>query len=133
MSRSTVLITLLIVFGLAFIATAFARDLGQWENGDPAIRQWYQTLMQPDNPTVSCCGEADAYWCESHVKDGKTFCTIADVRPDEPLGRPHVEIGTEVEIPDYKLKYDKGNPTGHEIVFLSTGRYVYCFVQNGGV
>jgi len=24
-----------------------ARDLGQWENADPAIRQWYQALMQP--------------------------------------------------------------------------------------
>jgi hypothetical protein len=33
----------------------------------------------------SCCGEADAYWAdEIHVRDGKTFATITDDRPDEP-------------------------------------------------
>ena len=53
--------------------------------------------------------------------------------PDEPRGRPHVEIGTEIEIPDNKLKWDKSNPTGHGIVFLSRNRYVFCYVQPGGV
>lgn len=111
-----------------------ARDLGQWEQTDPAIRQWYAGLMQPDNPTASCCGEADAYWCDGiHVRDGKTFCTITDDRPNEPLHRTAVPIGTEIEIPDRKLKWDRGNPTGHAIVFLSSGGAVYCFVQNGGV
>lgn len=55
--------------------------------------------MQPDNPSASCCGEADAYWCDTiNVRDGKTFGTITDARPDAPLGRPHVPVGTEVEI-----------------------------------
>ena len=89
--------------------------------------------MQPDVPTVSCCGEADAYWCDGiHVKEGKTYCTITDDRDDAPLGRPHVALGTEIFIPDYKLKWDAGNPVGHAIVFLSTAGYVWCFVQNGG-
>jgi hypothetical protein len=118
----------------SLVSQAHARDLGQWEGGDPSVREWYQTLMQPDNPTVSCCGEADAYWCDAiHVRDGKTFCTITDDRPNEPLHRPPVAIGTEIEIPDRKLKWDRGNPTGHAIVFLSSGGAVYCFVQNGGV
>ena len=66
-----------------------ARDLGQWENADPAIREWYQALMQPDVPTASCCGEADAYWAdEIHVRDGKTYVIITDDRPDEPRGPP---------------------------------------------
>ena len=50
------------VLGLAFgcvIGVANARDLGQWEAGDTMVRDWYQALMQPDNPSVSCCGEAD--------------------------------------------------------------------------
>ena len=49
-----------IVLGLAFgcvLGVANARDLGQWEATDSAIREWYQALMQPDNPNVSCCGE----------------------------------------------------------------------------
>lgn len=116
-----------------------ARDLGQWENADPEIAQWYRSLMQPDNPTVSCCGEADAYWAdEIHVRDGKTFAVITDDRPDEPRRRPHVDVGTEVEIPNHKLKWDRSNPTGHGVVFMGrtdrTGEaWVYCFVQPGGV
>ncbi len=113
---------------------AWSRDLGQWENNDPAVSAWYRGLMQPDNPQVSCCGEADAYWAdEIHVRDGKTFATITDDRDDAPLRRPHIPIGTEIEIPPYKLKWDKSNPVGHNIVFLSVGGYVYCFVQAGGV
>ena len=49
---------------------AKARDLGQWENSDPAIVEWYQSLMQPDVPTASCCGEADAYWCDDYFARG---------------------------------------------------------------
>jgi hypothetical protein len=41
---------------------AHARDLGQWGAVDPALRNWYEALMQPDVPTASCCGEADAYF-----------------------------------------------------------------------
>jgi hypothetical protein len=111
-----------------------ARDLGQWEAVDPGIRQWYEALMQPDVPNASCCGEADAYWAdEVHIRDGKTYAIITDDRPDEPRGRPHVDIGTEIEIPNNKLKWDKSNPTGHGIVFLSRNGYVFCYVQPGGV
>lgn len=121
-----------LILGL-MISGARARDLGQWENSDPAIRNWYQTLMQPDAPASSCCGESDAYWAdEIHVRNGKTYAVITDDRPDEPLKRPHIPIGTEVEIPDHKLKWDRGNPTGHSIVFLSKTGYVFCFVQGGG-
>jgi hypothetical protein len=71
------------------IAGVNARDLGQWETGDPALRQWYQALMQPDIPNASCCGEADAYWTdEVHVRDGKTYAIINDDRPAEQSGWP---------------------------------------------
>jgi hypothetical protein len=126
-----------IVLGLVLsstIAMVNARDLGQWENTDPAIKQWYQALMQPDVPTASCCGEADAYYAdEVHVRNGKTYAVITDDRPDEPRRRPHIDVGTEIEIPNNKLKWDKSNPTGHGIVFLSRAGYVYCYVQPGGV
>jgi hypothetical protein len=126
-----------IVLGLAFfcvIGVVNARDLGQWENTDPTIRKWYQALMRPDVPASSCCGEADAYWAdEIHVRGGKTYVTITDDRADEPLGRPHMPVGTEIEVPDIKLKWDESNPTGHGILFLSRSRYVFCYVQPGGV
>lgn len=112
---------------------AHARDLGQWEASDQAIRKWYRELMRPDAPNSSCCGEADAYWCDDYfARGGKAYCRITDDRPDGPLGRPHVEIGTEIEIPPEKLKFDRGNPTGHSIVFLSVTGYTFCYVQGGG-
>jgi hypothetical protein len=43
----------------AMIASAVARDNGQWTGSSAAVRQWFQSLMQPDNPAVNCCGEAD--------------------------------------------------------------------------
>ncbi len=94
--------------------------------------------MMPDAPNVSCCGEADAYWAdEIHVKDGKTFATITDDRDDAPLMRPHIDVGTVIEIPNHKLKWDRGNPTGHSVLFVRTGhdgdQYVYCFVQGTGI
>jgi hypothetical protein len=125
------------MFALAILiligGQALARDQGQWEAGDVVMREWFQSLMQPDNPGSSCCGEADAYWAdEVEVRDGKTYAIITDTRPDAPLGRPHVPPGTRIEIPDRKLKWDRGNPTSHTVIFLSTGRQVLCYVQSSG-
>ena len=95
------------VSGLA--VGAHARDLGRWDAVDPALRHCYQALMQPDVPTASCCGEADAYFAdEIHVRDGKTYAVITDERPDEQRNRPHLDVGTEIEIPERKLKWDRG-------------------------
>ena len=120
----------LVIFVVAIIAfAAFAHD-----HDHPEMDAWYGSLMQPDNPSVSCCGLADAYWCDDYyAKDGKAFCKITDDRDDEPLKRPHIPVGTEFEIPPYKLKWDKGTPTGHAVVFLSVMGHVFCYVQAGGV
>lgn len=108
---------------LMWIKPALAHD------GDPSHDEWYMSLKQPDNPTMSCCGIADAYWCDDiSVKDGKTFCAITDDRVIP--RRPPLPMGMKIEIPDRKLKWDqKSNPTGHSVVFLSSGGAVYCFVQ----
>ena len=101
----------------------------------PEHHHWYGSLMQPDNPSASCCGLADAYWCDDYfARDGKAYCRITDGRDDAPLRRPHIPIGTEFEIPPYKLKFDqKTNPTGHAVIFVSPTGHVFCYVQNGGV
>jgi hypothetical protein len=121
--------TAIVLLFLCVISIANARDLGQWENSDPAISEWYRSLMQPDNPGVPCCGTADAYWADKVIVRGdKAFAVITDDRPDEPLKRPHIPVGTEFEIQPSKLKYDRGNPTGHSILFVGPGG-VYCYVQ----
>lgn len=121
------------VITMLAITPAPAHDEGQWENQDPAITEWYRNLMRPDEPTSSCCGEADAYWCDDiHVNNNKTFCTITDDRLDAPRHRPHIDVGTVIEILPGKLKWDRSNPTGHSILFMSRGGHVYCFVQGTG-
>lgn len=109
-----------------------ARDLGQWK--DDSLSEWYRSLMQPDVPTASCCGEADAYFCNDYRshQDGTALCTIDDDRPDEPRHRPHIDNGTVIVIPPNKLKWDSGNPTGNGVVFLSRNGDVFCYVQPGG-
>lgn len=102
-------------------------------DGDPSHDTWYRNLKQPDAPAISCCGESDAYWCDTiRVREGATYCVITDDRDDAPLMRRHIPVGTEVFIPNYKLKWDEGNPTGHAIVFMSIAGFVWCFVQSSG-
>jgi hypothetical protein len=68
-----------LVLGAAYgllMCVAHARDYGQWESVDPLVREWYQALMQPDNPAASCCGEADAYWADSYEVEGDKYVAI---------------------------------------------------------
>jgi hypothetical protein len=118
---------------LFMLVPAFARDTGQWESSDPLISLWYRGLMQPDYPLAPCCGEADAYWADGvEVKGGEIIAIITDTRPDEPLRRPHVPIGTRIVVPLHKMKWDDGNPTGHIIIFLINDT-VLCYVTGTGV
>lgn len=124
---------ILIVFML-LASPVEARELGQWEDQSPNVRAWFQTLMQPDTPLVSCCGEANSYWADSYEVDaGRYVAIITDERPDQPLGRPHRDIGERIVVPNNKLKWDEGNPTGHGIIFIGIGGQIYCYVPPGGI
>ena len=124
---------LCVAIALAVLNPAHSRDRGQWNGGDAALRDWHQALMRPDAPASSCCGEADAYFCDDYrMEGGRSVCTITDDRPDGPRGRPHVDVGTVIEIPSHKLKWDRGNPTGHGVIFMNWQRVVFCYVQPGG-
>jgi hypothetical protein len=115
------------------ICKAPARDLGQWDGVDPLHRQWFNELMQPDNPVRSCCGFAHAYWTDSYeVKGDQYVAIITDTRDDKPLGRPHIENGKRVAVPNSKIKWDSGNPTGHGIIFIGHGLEVDCYLPPGG-
>ena len=124
------------VAALVTILPAIARDNG-WEDTPAEQRKWFQSLMQPDAPAVSCCGEADAYEADDYEVEGDHYVAIVtDERGDVfPSGatRPHVEPGTHIHIPNGKMKWDAGNPTGHGYVFMGAGGSVYCYIAPGGV
>lgn len=117
------------IMAMVMTTPAPAHDVHHPEHND-----WYTSLKRPDNPTMSCCGLADAYWCDDvSVRDGQTYCKITDSRDDRMLGRPHIPNGTEFHIPNEKLKFDAGNPTGHFVLFVSAAGVVFCFVQGTGI
>jgi hypothetical protein len=58
------------------ICKAPAHDLGQWDGVDPAHRQWFNGLKQPEYPHLSCCGLADAYWADSYEVYGNQYVAI---------------------------------------------------------
>jgi hypothetical protein len=106
---------------------AAARDNGQWENQPAYLRQWFQKLMQPDNPVMSCCGEADAFEADSfEVRDDQYVAIITN-------GKGVLPEGTRIPVPNNKMKWDEGNPTGHGIIFIGSAGQVYCYVTPGGV
>ena len=128
-----------LLMGASLMGPSVARDYGQWTDTDPETKSWYEHLMQPDVPNAPCCGEADAYWCDGlktktdYYGNKTNWCIVDDPRDNVALHRFPIPSGTEIQIPDNKLTYKDGNPTGHAIVFLSSALYVYCYVQNGGV
>lgn len=129
--------TAIIIAAAMLCLPASARQNDEWEATAPEVRQWYRGLMQPDNPNISCCGEADAYHADSFEIDGdKYVAIITDTR--DVKDRPTIKPGTKIVVPNNKLKYDQGNPTGHGVIFVkwddeTESFTVYCFVVPGGV
>jgi len=109
------------------IVPAKARDEGQWADQPDHIRQWFQSLRQPDHPRVSCCGEADAFEADSFEVDGDRYVAIIT------NGKGVIANGTRIPVPNQKMKTDAGNPTGHGIIFIGPRGQVFCYVTPGGL
>jgi hypothetical protein len=131
-----------------------ARDPdGRWAQLQPgetveemqARSAWFARQKMPDSPRQSCCGEADAYYADSVRvdSDGTVWAVITDERPDAPLGRPHIKVGTTIIVPPAKNKDTRAdpNPTGHTIIFVRWyeeesphGNWgVLCYLPNGSM
>ena len=57
---------------------------------------------------------------------------ITDTRDDIPLRRRHIENGKRFAVPNTKIKWVRGDPTGHGIIFIGYGDEVLCYVRPGG-
>jgi hypothetical protein len=117
------------LLAILFLTTgAIARDGGDWSKVDPEVRQWIQALRMPDNPGMSCCGEADAYDADfgESGPDGN-YAIVTDSRGN------FLPVGTRLFIPPHKVQNKQGNPSGHVIVFADTSGQVHCFIPNGAL
>jgi hypothetical protein len=73
------------------------------------IRKWFQSLMQPDSPAVSCCGEADAFEADAFEVEGDHYIAIITD------GKGVIPNGTRIPVRNRMTKWDLDNPTGHGI------------------
>lgn len=135
------------VFTAVMIVVAMWATLawGQTRYASPDLSEYFASLKQPDNPSVSCCGWGDAYEAEKTDQcgagDGPNCALVAiitDTRPDtrklangEVINRPHIPVGTRIAIPPNKLRKPAiFNPTDANIVFVAVregGNLVYCW------
>jgi hypothetical protein len=105
--QTVCVITAAVVFLVAYaVPEALPRDNGQWENSPLHVRRWFQGLRQPDNPRVSCCGEADAYEADIfEVEGGHYVAVITD-------GKGEIPIGTRIPVPNHKNQMGRRKPDG---------------------
>jgi hypothetical protein len=109
------------------LMAANARDDGQWADMPENVRQWFQSLKQPDHPRQSCCGEADAFEADSFEIEGDHYVAIIT------NGKGVIRDGTRIPVPNQKMKWDAGNPTGHGIIFIGPQQQVYCYITPSGL
>lgn len=145
-----------ISIGFLFSTHATAKEWGaeQGKYAAPDVQDYYKNLKQPDSPTASCCGDADAYYTDKSELDanGNLVAIITDTRPDEltrPDGskafRPHIPPGTKIVVPKKKIRKPASeNPTDHGIIFVLVSGdesgaspdlsfYVFCYEPLGGM
>src|SRR6476661_2228676 len=83
---------------------ALARDNGQWGNQPAYLREWFQKLMQPDNPHMSCCGEADAFEADSFEVSGDEYVAIIT------NGKGVIPEGTRIPVPQPETEMGRRQP-----------------------
>jgi len=100
---------------LAAALTGPVRAAGDGYN--PAWSAWFRslTLYDAERQTyISCCGDGDAVFADEWKATAAGIeATITDNR-----GHDWAKIGTKIVIPKKLEVADKGNPTGHLVLFL---------------
>src|SRR4051794_1302986 len=117
--RRTLFVFTVSSFLLSNAVNVFSHDLSKF--GD-----WTKSLKQPDKPNSSCCGPADAHWVDTYEPSKNGFRALVH--------------GIWLNVPAKKVIWDRVNPTGRGVIFVSTpftedwsDVYIYCFVPGNGV
>ena len=70
---------------------------------------------------------ADAFEADRFEVEGDHYVAIITD------GRGILATGSRIAVPNEKMKFDAGNPTGHGIIFIGSQGQIYCYVTPGGV
>jgi len=111
-----------------FISPVFAQEHHSGHTAaDITIHEkFYSTWFMPDQPTKSCCNQADCYPTQAKFEDGHW---MAQRRED----------GKFIPIPPQKIERNRDNPDGRSHVCMppATATYyppntIFCFSLGGG-
>ena len=100
---------------------------------NPAWSEWFRSLSRFEAAAqgyISCCGDGDAVFADDWRVEGREIvATITDNR-----GHAWAPVGTIVRVPGHMEIADKGNQTGHVVLFLRPYNLTpICIVTGGGV
>jgi hypothetical protein len=140
------LLALVVVCALALFVSVFtipgARAMNHGFDPNAPATKWFEKLMMPDFPEVSCCAKADAYPVDRFVKqpDGSYKAWVEDgsaIQFPDGSHREPFDVSEPITIPPNKvnsLDDDLDNPTEHGWVFMRVSGpreyYIYCFVRH---
>jgi len=113
---------------------AIAQDAASHEHGqadrhhppqDMALHEkFYSTWRMPDNPTLSCCNNADCYPTDIKYLDGNIYARRR-------------EDGKYILIPPQKVEHNRDNPDGQNHLcapppgLSNSSDTVFCFALGG--
>lgn len=124
MSENRALTLALIVMG-AILIFLYSVDITKGEEGHThhgAVGKFYQSWMQPDNRSISCCHDQDCAPAQSRLVDGRWQARNSD--DEEWLDIPARKVETERDSPDGQSHLCKRSS--------QWGSFVYCFLPAAG-
>ena len=102
---------------------AFAIDNGQYNNVDPKVRQWFDSVKVP-NSNRSCCSIADGHRTDWEIRPDGFYVPV----PWQPKGREYWVL-----VPPEAIVRNAGNPTGDAVIWYMPTNLIRCFVPGDGV
>jgi len=101
------------------------RPVGRFPRERPPVVPIPDAARQ--SPPCPAAARRDAFEADTFEVEGDHYIAIITD------GKGVIPNGTRVAVPNQKMKWDAGNPTGHGIVFIGTNGQLYCYVAPGGV
>lgn len=125
-----VLAALIALMVMGLLAHAREQYAGQFDNIDPATRQWFKSVRSKNG--VPCCDIADGHKTSFKTDSEGHFFVPLDSDSSDPW----------ILVPPEAVVYDAGNPYEEAVVWYhdyganfngSERYYIRCFVPGGGV
>ena len=117
---------LAIVAGLVFVVSTAVAQHHHPPQDQALHEKFYSTWYMPDNPTSSCCNNADCYPTEIKYVGGSIYARRR-------------EDGKYIFIPPQKVERNRDNPDGRNHLCapppnsLQAADAVFCFSLGGGI